>query len=110
VKNDTTKLSPEKFAMHMKGCVQNKRRSQKKIYKAFYEHAINVCNDYAASPEDAIEILNEGFLKIFQQVINYSPVYSSEISSFIGWMRKIMRYAAVEHYEKSDKHYMVSAG
>ena len=106
MKNGCTKLSPKKFTRYIRGCVQNERGSQKKIYKAFYGHAMTVCNDYAASPDDAVEILNEGFLKIFKQVINYSPVYINEISSFLGWVRKVMLHTAIEHYENYSEQTM----
>ena len=60
-------LSSEEFALHINGCALNKRDSQKKIYTTFYRHAIAVCEGYVATHDEAIEILNNGFLKIFKQ-------------------------------------------
>jgi RNA polymerase sigma-70 factor (ECF subfamily) len=102
VKNGATKLSPQKFTRYIHGCVQNRRRSQKKIYKAFYGHAMIVCNDYADSPEDAAEILNAGFLNIFKQVIK-SPVYIIDISFFLVWVRKIMLRTTIEYYRNDNQ-------
>jgi RNA polymerase sigma-70 factor (ECF subfamily) len=109
VKNGDTRLSPEKFALYIRGCVQNKRKSQKEIYKSFYQHAMIVCAYYAPHPEEAVEILNEGFLKIFSQVIKYSPVYIKDISSFSGWLRKVMLDTAIDRFERDKQSYRPSS-
>ena len=107
VENVNIGLSGHEFARHINGCRRNKRESQKKIYSAFYEHAIAICNSYAATPEDAIEIVNNGFLKIFRQIINYFPAYMKESSSFLSWLKKNMMEMAAEYCRKK---YLVMPG
>jgi len=107
MKNSETTLSYEEFVQHIKGCTQNKRESQKKIYGHFYQHAIAICDAYAATYEEAVEILNQGFLKIFKQMINYAPAYISEISLFLDWLKKTMANEAIEHYAKQNKHRLI---
>lgn len=67
-----------------------------------------VCNRYTNNQEDAVEILNDGFLKIFRELHNYSPAYSDVMGSFKGWLRKIMVFTAIDHFRKNHKHQMVT--
>jgi RNA polymerase sigma-70 factor (ECF subfamily) len=96
--------------MYIRGCVRNKRNCQKEIYKAFYGYALEICNGYASSAEVSMELVNEGFLKIFKQVINHRPVHINDISSFTGWLQKVMLSTAIDHYENENKHYIISVG
>jgi RNA polymerase sigma-70 factor, ECF subfamily len=107
MKNSETTLSNEEFVLHIRGCTQNKRESQKKIYGHFYQHAIVICDSYAATDEEAVEILNQGFLKIFKQMINHAPAYINEISSFLDWLQKMMADEAIEHYTKQNKYRLI---
>jgi len=97
-------LSAEELSMHIERCAMNNRESQKKIYSSFYGYAMAVCDRYTHSQEDAVEILNDGFLKIFKEIHRYKPAYSDVVSSFKGWLRKIMVYTAIDHFRKNQKH------
>ena len=101
-------LSSEEFARHIKGCALNKRDSQKKIYTTFYRHAMAICEGYAATYDEAIEILNKGFLKIFKQIINDSPACANERSSFLEWLLKIMTDEAIDHYKRNNKQHFIA--
>jgi len=67
-----------------------------------------ICDRYTSNPDDALEILNDGFLKIFKEIYHYEPAYADVVSSFKGWLRKIMVYTAIDHYRKNQKHQMVT--
>jgi RNA polymerase sigma factor (sigma-70 family) len=67
-----------------------------------------ICDRYTNNQEDAIEILNDGFLKIFREIHHYKPAYADVISSFKGWLRKIMVYTAIDHFRKNHKHQVVT--
>ena len=97
-------LSAEELSMHIERCAANNRESQKKIYSSFYGYAMAVCDRYTNSQDDAVEILNDGFLKIFKEIHRYKPAYTDVVSSFKGWMRKIMVYTAIDHFRKNYKH------
>ena len=101
-------LTADELSSHIRGCVLNQRESQKKIYSSFYGYAMSVCDRYANRDEDAAEILNDGFLKIFKEIHHYKPAYSDVVSSFKGWLRKIMVYTAIDHYRKNHKHSKVT--
>jgi RNA polymerase sigma factor (sigma-70 family) len=100
-------LSAEELQIHIRGCALNNRESQKKIYSSFYGYAMTICHRYTTHEEDAIEILNDGFLKVFIEVYRFKPAYADTVSSFKGWLRKIMIYTAIDHFRKNQKHQAV---
>jgi RNA polymerase sigma-70 factor (ECF subfamily) len=65
---------------------------------------MSVCDRYASKDEDVSEILNDGFLKIFKEIHQFKPAYADVVSSFKGWLRKIMVYTAIDHYRKTFKY------
>src|SRR5436190_6020694 len=97
-------LSAEELELTIHGCVLNDRLSQKKIYTSFYNYAMSICSIYTNSYEDSVEILNDGFLKIFKEIYRYQPAYADHILSFKGWLRKIMLYTGIDHFRKNHKH------
>jgi RNA polymerase sigma-70 factor, ECF subfamily len=98
-------LSVKELNEHVRGCALNRRESQKKIYNSFYSYGMAICDRYTKRKEDAIEIFNDSFLKIFKEIHRYTPSYSDEMNSFKGWIRKIMIYTAIDHVRKNNKHY-----
>lgn len=97
-------LPADEIAYHVKACARNDRESQKKVYTAFYGYAMAVCERYTNNHDDAVEILNDGFLKIFKEIHRYKPAYTDEVGSFKGWLRKIMIYTAIDHFRRNQKH------
>ena len=97
-------ISVEDLQRQIQGCVSNDRKSQKVIYETFYGYARSICDRYTKNDDDALEILNDGFLKIFREIYRYKPSYADEISSFKGWLRKIIIYTAIDHFRKNRKH------
>lgn len=67
-----------------------------------------ICDRYAKKQEDSVEILNDGFLKVFKEIHRYQPAYADVVSSFKGWLRKIMVYTAIDHFRKNHKHQLVT--
>jgi RNA polymerase sigma-70 factor (ECF subfamily) len=97
-------LTAEELNLQIRGCALNQRESQKKLYNSFYGYAMSICDRYTSRNEDASEILNDGFLKVFKEVHHFKPVYSDVVSSFKGWLRKIIVYTAIDHFRKNHKH------
>jgi RNA polymerase sigma factor (sigma-70 family) len=97
-------LSHEELTLHIRGCVLNDRHSQKAIYTSFYGLSMAICKRYSNSQDDTIEIMNDGFLKIFKEIHRYQPAYADVVGSFRGWLRKIMMRAAIDHYRKNKKY------
>ena len=96
-------LSQAELNFHIRACAENDRLSQKKIYLSFYSYAMSICERYSNNDDDSLEILNDGFLKIFKEIHRFKPVYTNETSSFKGWLRKIMIYTAIDRFRKNKK-------
>jgi len=101
-------ITAEELSKHVKACGQNKRESQKFIYTAFYGFSMAICDRYTNKQDDALEILNDGFLKVFKEIHRFQPAYADTISSFKGWLKKIMIYTAIDHFRKFKKHSIVT--
>ena len=97
-------LSGEELRLAIQGCVLNDRLSQKKIYTSFYNYAMSICSIYTTNYEDSVEILNDGFVKIFKEIYRYQPSYADHVLSFKGWLRKIMLYTSIDHFRKNHKY------
>ena len=108
MKHNTELLSAEELTYHVEGCARNRRESQKILYSSFYGYAMAICDRYTNKQDDALEILNDGFLKVFREIHHYQPAYADVISSFKGWLRKIMVYTAIDHFRKNQKHQVVT--
>lgn len=67
------------------GCRNKDRAVQEHLYKMYYSMFLKVCARYAKSMQDAEQLLNDGFLKVFTQVDNFKNA-----GSFAGWMQRIM--------------------
>jgi RNA polymerase sigma factor (sigma-70 family) len=67
------------------GCRKKSRTIQEHLYRTYYSMYLKVCARYAKNMQDAEQLLNDGFLKIFTQIDNFKNA-----GSFEGWMRRIM--------------------
>lgn len=101
-------LSAKELNDLIRGCTLNERESQKKIYNSFYRYGMSICDRYTKRKEDAIEIFNDSFLKVFKEIYRYKPAYADEVNSFKGWIRKIIIYTAIDHVRKNNKHYFTA--
>ncbi|MEO8414755.1 MAG: RNA polymerase sigma factor [Ginsengibacter sp.] len=108
VTRETNLLSAGELRMHIEKCTFTDRHSQKKIYNSFYCYAMTVCGQYAENEEDTVEILNDGFLKIFKEIYHFKPAFADVARSFKGWLRKIMVHTAIEHFRKNQKHRFIN--
>lgn len=81
------------------GCIRNERAAQEKLYKLFYPRMMSVVRRYIDSEMQAEEVLNNGFLRAFQKVQQYTFQ-----GSFEGWLRKIV-FHAVSDYVKQNVRY-----
>jgi len=75
------------------GCLQKNRRCQELLYKQFYGYAMSICLRYTRNREEAKEILNDGFMKIFTKLESFDSN-----RSFKTWLTRIMINTALDHY------------
>jgi len=65
---------------------------------------------YTNSQDDAVEMVNDGFLKVFKELYNFKPVFENEEISLKGWMKRIMINTAIDYYRKYNKNQLQIAG
>jgi len=80
------------------GCIQKDRRSQEELFRLFYGKMLGVCMRYARDRDTAEEMLQEGFIKVFDKLEGFD--YKG---SFEGWMRRIIANTAIDQLRKSKK-------
>ena len=89
-------MTDQELHIIIKGCIDNDRRCQEFLYKHYYKTMMAIVTRYIECPFIAEEVLNNGYLRIFKGLNQYT--YSG---SFEGWMKKIM-FRAVAEAVKSD--------
>ena len=77
------------------GCIQGDRRMQEELYRRFSPRMYAVCLRYAGNAEEAEDILQEGFVKIFKKLDSFRRE-----GSFEGWVRRIFVNTAIEHFRR----------
>lgn len=85
------------------GCVAAKRESQKEFYQLFYGFAMGICVRYCTNNDEAMEVVNDSFLKIFKQLPTFKPAYSNYEASLKGWMKSIVINTSIDHFRKNNK-------
>lgn len=81
------------------GCLAEERWAQKELYEKHYGKMMGVCLRYSNNSEDAKDILNEGFIKVFRYLHRYKIGTSLE-----GWIRRIMINTSIDFYRKAIRH------
>lgn len=80
------------------GCRENNPRAQEQLYKKFYGYAMSICLRYAPTEQEAVEVLNDAFLKVFTKLDQYRPG-----RSFKAWLRSVVVNTAIDAYRKSKQ-------
>lgn len=83
----------------VKNCQKKKKGSERALYEHFYSYGMSVSLRYSANYEEAVEILNDSFLKVFNKIKGFKDEH------FRGWLRRIIINTATDHYRKNRKHY-----
>ncbi len=86
----------------IKGCLAGNRRDQELLYRRHAAKLYAVCLQYSGNDEEARDILQEGFIKIFENLENYKHE-----GSFEGWMRRIVVNTALEKFRSRHSLYRV---
>lgn len=79
----------------IQGCIRGDTQSQKMVYEKFYGKMLGACMRYSKDREQARDILQDGFLKVFSNIKLYKGT-----GSFEGWVRKIIINTALDYLRK----------
>ena len=91
-------LNSNRLMEVIEGCLKGKESAMKKFYEHFQGFALSVCLSYCENREDALEIMNDGFLKVFKSLHKVE-----NIDRIKPWLRRIMINVAIDHFRKNIK-------
>ncbi|HEY5368585.1 MAG TPA: RNA polymerase sigma factor [Hanamia sp.] len=87
----------------IKGCIDGDPQMQRLLYERFASKMYGVCVRYAENTEDANDVMQEGFIKVYRNISKFRGE-----GSFEGWIRRIFIHTAIEHYRKKIKLFHVT--
>jgi RNA polymerase sigma factor (sigma-70 family) len=82
----------------IQGCLRNEASAQQELYYRYSPKMLSVCYRYAKSREDAEDMLQEGFIKIFTQIHQFQNRGALE-----GWIRRIIVHTCINNLKKNKK-------
>lgn len=77
------------------GCLEGNRRMQEELYRRFSPRMYAVCLRYAGNAEEAEDILQEAFIKVYKKLSSFRGE-----GSFEGWIRRVFVNTAIEHFRR----------
>jgi RNA polymerase sigma factor (sigma-70 family) len=80
----------------IRGCRENNRRSQEMLYRRYARSMYNLCLVFENDRENAKDILQEAFIKIFKNIKSFDRK-----GPFICWIKRIITNTAIDHYRKN---------
>ncbi len=89
---------PQRYAANdsdmqlIEGCQLQDKLAQKYLYERYFGRLVGITYRYTDDKQEAINLLNQAFLKIFNALSNYQ-----EIGNLLGWMRTIVFRTALNH-------------
>jgi len=95
-------VSDDRLKELIEGCVRNHRKSQESIYKMFYGKMMAICRRYTKNSDQAKDILQDGFIKVFKNIDKFNFE-----GSFEGWVRRIIVNTAIDFTRKAKNDYLL---
>jgi RNA polymerase sigma-70 factor (ECF subfamily) len=80
------------------GCLQNDPSAQRELYNRYSPKMLSVCYRFGQNREDAEDMLQEGFIKIFTQIHTFQNK-----GAFEGWVRRIIVHTCINFLKKNKK-------
>ena len=82
----------------LSGCLQNDAGAQRELYTRYSPKMLSVCYRFAHNREDAEDMLQEGFIKVFSQVHTFQNK-----GAFEGWIRRIIVHTCINNLKKNKR-------
>ena len=87
----------------IRDAIKGNMKAQEELFKNFYSTMMNICSRYSDQQNEAKDLLQEGYIKIFQNLHQFNFE-----GSFEGWMKRIMVNTAIDYIRKNKKHQSIS--
>ena len=92
----------EEIILLLEGCKQNNRSSQQAIYTLLSGYAMGICLRYAGNQQEAEELLQEGFMKLFRNVEKFEiNRHADVLTSLKGWFKRILINTCIDQFRKN---------
>ncbi len=98
---DSGRADRNELAEIVKGCRKNDEKSCEKLYKKFYGYAFSISIKYCINREDAIEVVNDSFMKVFDHIHKYDLE-----KPFKPWLRRIVVNSSIDRVRKHKGHHV----
>lgn len=82
----------------IEGCLKDDRRSQELLYRKYARKMFHVCLSYTGDKDEAKDILQESFVKVFRNLENFRDTGPLE-----GWIRRIVSNTAIDFYRSNQR-------
>ena len=82
----------------LQGCLHNQPVAQRELYNRFSPKMLAVCYRFAHNREDAEDMLQESFIKVFSQIHTFQNK-----GAFEGWIRRIIVHTCINHLKKNKR-------
>lgn len=80
------------------GCKSRDRKSQKELYRHYFGFSMKICLRYAEHKEEAVEIVNDGFMRVFTHISKYD-----NSRPFNSWLSTVMINTSIDYYRKRTR-------
>ncbi len=102
--NKTNALDKQTSLYDLLGfCATNNRASQKELYKKYYGYVASIALRYCNGREEAEEVINDCFFKVFGNLKNFDKVSTNLEASFLAWLKRIAVNTSIDHQRKYHK-------
>lgn len=98
-------IDEEKLKLLIEGCMRNSRKSQEAVYSLYYGKMMAVCRRYTNNDDEAKDMLQDGFIKLFKNIERFNFQ-----GSFEGWVRRIVVNTAIDHVRKTKGDFVLLSG
>jgi len=90
------------YSEEIDGCMRGERKYEQRLYEMFYGKMMAVCQRYTKNADQAKDILQDGFIKVFGSLDKFN-----KSGSFEGWIRRIMVNTAIDHFRRAKNSYLL---
>ena len=86
---------PHEEAQLVEGCKNGSQIAQKQVFDGMRRILFSICLRYADNQDEAQDILQNGFIKVFKNINNFNGD-----GSFDGWIKRIVVNTAIDNYRR----------
>jgi RNA polymerase sigma factor (sigma-70 family) len=92
-------LQEKDILLLIEGCINQERKAQERLYRNYYAALMRICLRFTKNEQDALTMLNTGFLKVFKSIHLFEPKYVS----LYTWARTIIIRVCLDYIKANKK-------